>query len=120
LSQKDLKRPPKALRKGKWKNDVNTQKYQESLYVLKQKEGKWFLGKCLDEYLDKRIKRYLDGRGNEWTATYPVLKVERVVKNGNLRELILEYMEKYGWENVRGNPWTSLHMEGPPRDLKKE
>lgn len=101
-SQKTMKKPPRALRKGKLLNETSTEKFPETVYILKLENNKWLLGKCLNEYLTKRIKRYTGGEGSEWTKANKVVSIERFVEDGDLKELTLEYKKKYGRGNVRG------------------
>ncbi len=116
-SQKNMMRPPIALRVGNLRNAVSSKKFNETVYILKLEQNKWFLGKCLDEYLTKRIDKQKNGLGNQWTKTYRVIGIDRLVENGDLKELTLEYMKKYGWRSVRGYSWTQKKMKKPPREL---
>jgi len=46
--------------------------------------------------------------------------VEGVIRNGDIKLSTLEYMKKYGWENVRGYAWSQREMKRPPRELRHE
>lgn len=59
-----------------------------------------------------------NGLGNPWTKTFKIVGVEKLVENGDLKELTLDYMKKYGWENVKGYSWTQKNMRKPPRELR--
>jgi len=113
-SQENMRRPPKALRVGALKNAVNKQKYDEFVYILKLEDNKWFLGKCLERYLDKRINRC---QRNEWLKAHKMICIERFVKNGDLKALTLKYMKEYGWQNVRGYSWIKKDMKKPPKEF---
>ncbi|KKN31936.1 hypothetical protein LCGC14_0818850, partial [marine sediment metagenome] len=116
--QINMKRPPIALREGKLKHAVSSEKFDDTVYILKLEQEKWFLGKCLDEYIDKRIERYVNGKVNPWIKTYRVIDIHKLIKNGDLKTLTLEYMRKYGWENVRGHSWITKDMKKPPKELR--
>lgn len=116
-SQVNMKRPPITLRVGDLRDAVSLEKFNEIVYILKLEQNKWFLGKCLDQYLTRRINKQKNGLGNEWTKTYKVIEVEKLVQNGDLKALTLDYMKKYGWQNVRGHSWTQKKMKKPPKEL---
>jgi len=68
--------------------------------------------------LTGRIDKQKNGLGNEWTKTYKVLEVHELIQNGDLKELTLNYMKRYGWKNVRGYSWIQKNMKIPPRELR--
>jgi hypothetical protein len=57
----------------------------------------------------------MQGGGSSWTKLHkPIEVVERFVGGkDNEREKTLEYMRKYGWENIRGGGWTAVNIKKP-------
>lgn len=68
--------------------------------------------------MTKRIDKQRNGLGNLWTKTFKVIGVDNLVKNGNLKELTLEYMKKYRWKNVRIYSCIQKNMKKPPKELR--
>jgi len=87
------------------------------VYVLKLENDKWWVGKTTN--LSKIVKQYKNGKGPPWTLINKVIDVEEVRENVNLKEVTLEYMRNYGWENVRGYAWSQWNMKNPPKELRK-
>ncbi|MBN1215457.1 MAG: hypothetical protein JXA99_08425 [Candidatus Lokiarchaeota archaeon] len=73
---------------------------KEVVYVLKLQNEKWWIGKTKD--IKKRMREYKKGRSNQWIKIYPLISLEEIDEQSKLSEKMLEYMKKYGWENVRG------------------
>eukprot|EP01051_Picozoa_sp_SAG22_P011748 SAG22_NODE_1158_length_5329_cov_126.882792_3_plen_80_part_00 len=70
-----------------------------------------------------RYAQHESGEGARWTRKHKPIGVMEIVPNaGSEMENIKtkEYMEKYGWENVRGGFWCKLEYKNPPTilDLK--
>jgi len=86
------------------------------IYVLKLENNKWWVGKSTN--LSKIVKKYKNGKGPPWTLINKVIDVEEVRENADLKEVTLEYMRKYGWENVRGYAWSQWNMRNPPKELR--
>ena len=49
-----------------------------------------------------------------------VIDVKEKILNDDLKEITLDYMKKYGWENVRGYAWSQWNMKNPPRELRNK
>ncbi len=86
------------------------------VYVVRLENGKWWVGKTKN--IEKRINKIKKGRGPPWTVINPLIELEELRENVNLKEVTLEYMRKYGWENVRGYAWSQWNMERPPKELR--
>ena len=83
----------------------------EYIYVLQCTKKKYYVGKSIN--VDKRYQEHLDG-STAWTAKYTPLKILETVESlTNTSELnkTLEYMERYGIDNVRGGPWCQLNIQ---------
>lgn len=47
-------------------------------------------------------------------------QIEEVFENGDLKQITLDYMRKYGWENVRGYAWSVWNLKHPPKKLTQD
>lgn len=83
------------------------------IYVLKLEGGKYYIGKSKN--LETRIADHISGNGSEWTKIY---KIESVVDtiveqtDNSFTELAttLQYMAKYGIDNVRGSSYSKVKL----------
>lgn len=103
------------------------------IYALKLKGGKYYIGKttitkgCInqDELKNNinnnsfiqnklpRIRSHFIGEGSWWTKKYkPEKTLEIRIDNSIVIEmqLTMEYMNKYGIDNVRGGPWCKINI----------
>lgn len=90
----------------------------EKIYVLKCNKGKYYVGKTSN--IDRRFAEHLHGEfGSEWTKHYPP---QEVVKHTNMNSdfdettTTLEYMKKFGIDNVRGAQWSNVKLTSEQRD----
>jgi predicted GIY-YIG superfamily endonuclease len=88
-----------------------TEKMPQTVYVLKQKQGKTYVGISGD--FDSRLDQHQSGEGAEWTKKYQVIAVEHTETVPNLeiakqreRHLTLKLMKERGINNVRGGGYT--------------
>lgn len=82
------------------------------IYVLRLKDGKWYIGKTNDAI--KRFMQHLEGNGSAWTKMYePIEIVEefRNVDSFDEDKITKQYMAKYGIENVRGGTYTQINLD---------
>jgi len=82
-------------------------------YVLSLQNGKYYIGITND--FTNRVNAHLNGNGSSWTKLHkPIEVIEQFVGGkDNEREKTLDYMRKYGWENVRGGGWTAVNLKRP-------
>ncbi len=81
------------------------------VYVLKCRKNKYYVGET---------RQHIDSEGSEWTKLYRPIKViwEKKTNNKDLElAKTLEYMKRYGIDNVRGGPYCRVVL--PKRDIKK-
>ena len=82
---------------------------QEFVYVLKLQNEKIYTGKSSDP--DGRYLQHKYGNGAEWTKKYkPVelLSVIPITSEHDETNITKDLMKKYGIDNVRGGPWTTV------------
>ena len=84
------------------------------IYVLKCKEGKYYVGKT-EKSVEARFQEHLNGEeGAEWTRMYRPISIVESLEQANNKYLeltkTLEYMEKHGINNVRGGPYCQVDL----------
>lgn len=82
------------------------------IYVLKLIDDRYYVGRTGN--ILRRIKQHFSGYGAKYTKKYKPLKVIEVVEeitNDDERKMTFKYVEKYGWEKVRGSYWCSLEIK---------
>lgn len=83
------------------------------IYVLKLKGGKYYIGKTSN--LDNRIQQHESGKASSWTKLYkPISIVDTMMQDKDMYftelALTLEYMKKYGIDNVRGSTYSNVTL----------
>ena len=84
----------------------------DHIYILKLKEGKYYIGKTKN--IEKRWNEHLIGEGSGWTKKYkPVLLMKIIVSTSHFDEdkYVKEYMAKYGINNVRGGTYSNIDLD---------
>lgn len=90
-----------------------------ALYVLRLRRGKIYAG--VTRNLQQRLEAHFSGRGSEWTKLYPPVEILAIYKDVAPiweKEITLDYMRHYGWQNVRGYSWSQINMKNPPVALR--
>jgi predicted GIY-YIG superfamily endonuclease len=91
------------------------------IYILLLEKDKWYVG-YTDRQDGERFKEHFDGNGSKWTQLYKPIQVMEW-REGTLADenkVTLEYMNKYGWWNVRGGKYCNIEMTKPPEELIPE
>lgn len=93
-----------------------------SVYVLRLVSDKYYVGYTEREDVSERIWEHVwkMDSGAEWTKLYPVREVVDIYENATLateKQVTIECMRKYGWENVRGSIYCAVNMKEPPFEL---
>ena len=79
--------------------------------------------------LIKDIRKHLYASKAKWTTKYPPVDLRELIEIPNLEtnnlelhknQIILDYMSKFGWKNVRGGNWNSDNDEIIKRLLEKK
>jgi predicted GIY-YIG superfamily endonuclease len=85
------------------------------IYVLKLVEDRYYVGRTINIF--RRIQEHFTGVGSIYTKKYKPLKVievEEEITPEDERKMTFKYVEKYGWEKVRGSYWCSLEIKRWP------
>ncbi len=82
------------------------------IYVLKLENNKWYVGKT--RCLKRRLKEHFSGRGAKWTQLHAPLECVEISFIIDEKTMTLNYMKKYGWENVRGYCWCARNLNKCP------
>ena len=80
-----------------------------NIYILKLKNNKYYIGKTNNIKL--RLLNHNKGNGSQWTKKYKPIKVIEIIEdcdNWDEDKYTLQYMNKYGIDNVRGGSFCQL------------
>lgn len=96
-----------------------------SVYVLRLEQGKYYVGHTSKEDVKDRVLEHIWQLDTcaEWTKLYAVVEHVSTYPGGTLEDeknITLELMQKYGWENVRGSIYSSVAMKEPPIALLQQ
>ena len=82
-----------------------------SIYVLKLKYNKYYVGKTTNPTY--RLKDHFSEGGSAWTKKYKPTTVHELrpdCSDSDEQIITQEYMKKYGISNVRGGPWCQVSL----------
>jgi predicted GIY-YIG superfamily endonuclease len=82
------------------------------IYVLKLVEDRYYVGRTSN--ILRRTRQHFTSNGALYTRKYKPLKVIEVEEeklSDDERKMTFKYVEKYGWEKVRGSYWCSLEIK---------
>lgn len=82
------------------------------VYVLELENERYYVG--ITYNLNLRLAQHWAGEGAVWTRSHPPLKLLEVHQNRTEEDVTLDMMLKYGYERVRGGPWTQMTLKKPP------
>ena len=93
-----------------------------TIYVLKCKQRKWYVGKT--RKFSGRIVQHFCSNGSAWTRKYPPIKVHDRYRNCTARDedkYTKDMMDKYGIDNVRGGSYCQIELDEHQREtLRRE
>lgn len=88
------------------------------VYVLRCKEGKYYVGRTSDLY--RRLNEHWTGGGSEWTRLYSPVAVDRVIETTSTfveGNYVKEYMHTHGIDNVRGGAYVTRVLSKEQKQL---
>lgn len=88
------------------------------IYVLKLKEGKYYIGKANN--ISNRMNQHIEGKGSEWCKLYSMVDIEAVYKDCDAFDedkYTKVYMDKYGIDNVRGGSYCQIELSTCQKEL---
>lgn len=92
-----------------------------NIYVLKLTNNKYYVGKTND--LERRKIEHMNGTATSWTKKYKPIEIEKIIPNASSFDedkITLEYMNKYGVDNVRGGQYATEALDELQRyNIKK-
>lgn len=82
------------------------------IYVLSLQGGRFYVGKANN--VSKRYREHITGyKSSSWTKKYRLISIEKVYHDAELLDedkITVQYMMKYGIDNVRGGPYVSIRL----------
>jgi len=83
------------------------------IYCLELEQGKYYVG--ITYNLNFRYAQHKSGEGARWTKLYKPLRIMEVISEDvdrNMEDTItLQYIERYGAENVRGGSYCKIRLD---------
>lgn len=82
------------------------------IYILKLEQNKYYIGKTNNPRF--RIEDHFNADGSEWTKLYKPVDIVELKPNCDDYDedkITLQYMEKYGIDNVRGGSFVTIKLE---------
>lgn len=86
------------------------------VYVLELEDNRYYVGRTSN--FIQRMNEHFTENGALYTKKYKPIKIKEVVEEKTCydeRDKTLEYMETYGWENVRGYAWCHETLKQKPK-----
>jgi hypothetical protein len=86
------------------------------VYVLELEDKRYYVGRTSN--FIQRMNEHFTENGALYTKKYKPIKIKEVVEEKTCydeRDKTLEYMETYGWENVRGYAWCRETLKQKPK-----
>ena len=133
--QRDLKYPPKQIetinkrRTATYQSEVmpkhiellnklKSEGIHQYVFVLKLENDKYYIGS--NSVRSGSYMKHFEGKGCPWTQKYKPVELVHVQYGDKYKEklLTLEFMKRYGWQNVRGYTWSQLDLKQPPIALR--
>ena len=91
------------------------------IYAIKLEKGKYYIGKTTNPQF--RLQTHFDSNGSKWTKMYKPLKVVELKPNCDDYDedkITMQYMDKYGINNVRGGSFVSVKLDKSAIDTLKK
>ena len=91
------------------------------IYIIQLEQGKYYIGKTNNPQF--RLESHFKSNGSEWTKIYKPLRVIEVKPNCDDYDedkITIQYMDKYGINNVRGGSFVSVKLDKSTIDTLKK
>jgi len=90
------------------------------VYTARLQDGKYYAGKSSEP--DRRFleHKYGNNHASEWTKKYKaveLLETKPMTSEHDETKITIDLMKKYGIDNVRGGPWTSVVLTENEKSL---
>jgi cellular nucleic acid-binding protein len=82
------------------------------IYVIQLEQGKYYIGKTNNPQF--RLESHFNSNGSEWTKIYKPINILEIKPNCDDYDedkITIQYMDKYGINNVRGGSFVSVKLE---------
>lgn len=86
----------------------------EYVYVWLLEENKYYIG--WSQQLPTRLEHHQSNKGALWTKKYKPISIVEIHQGGKEleKQKTIEYIQKYGFENVRGSYWCQVEYPTIP------
>ena len=91
------------------------------IYVIKLEKDKYYIGKTNNPQF--RLESHFNLNGSEWTKIYKPLRVLELKANCDDYDedkITIQYMDKYGINNVRGGSFVSVKLDKSTLNILKQ
>lgn len=91
------------------------------IYAIKLEQGKYYIGKTSNPQF--RLQSHFYSNGSKWTKIYKPIKVLEIKSNCDDYDedkITMQYMDKYGINNVRGGSFVSVNLDKSTLDTLKK
>ena len=88
------------------------------IYIIKLEKEKYYIGKTNNPQF--RLEQHFNSVGSEWTKLYKPIKVIELKPNCDEYDedkITIQYMDKYGINNVRGGSFVSVKLDNSSKDI---
>lgn len=92
-----------------------------TVYALALERGKYYIGRTRGD-VGKRFIQHISGTGSAWTKKNTVIGMPVIIKNAPPYEetrLTLEFIDRYGIDNVRGGIYAQVELTPAQRSILK-
>jgi cellular nucleic acid-binding protein len=87
------------------------------IYTIQLEQGKYYIGKTNNPQF--RLEKHFNSNGSEWTKLYKPIKILEIKPNCDEYDedkITIQYMDKYGINNVRGGSFVSIKLDKSSTD----
>lgn len=81
------------------------------IYILELENQKYYVGKTINPYF--RLADHFSNNGSKWTQMYKPIRILDLIPNcdnGDEDKYTIQYMSKYGIDNVRGGAFSQIEL----------